>query len=749
MILNLRKLLTQLIVIFLFSSFNANSNTIKKIEIVGNNRISDETILMFANLSTNQEIENLDLNDLIKDLYKTNFFKNISASFKDKTLLIKVEENPVINDIEFRGIKAKKYINNFKNKTFLKSRSPYTDYLLEKDKNIVLSELKEMGFYFPKVDVLINKIDNDIYDIIYDIDLGSKARIEKISFNGNKIFKDSKLKSIIISEEHKPWKFISGKKYLNENLLDLDKRLLKNYYLNNGYYKTKINSSFAKLIENNNFEIIFNIDADQKYYFNNLELKLPEDFDKKNYESIYKLFNNLKGKPYSFNSIEKILNSIDKISTNEQFESTKSSVMENIVENKINLNFIIEETKKTYVDKINIVNNNVTRENVIRNQLELVEGDLFNEILLTKSINNIKSLNFFKKVNHKINNGKEPNSKIITINVEEKPTGEIMAGAGVGTSGGTLSFGIKENNYLGKGLNVQANATLNEDSIKGMFAVTNPNFQNSDKSVSLSIQSNEINRLTDFGYKTNKTGFSIFTNFEYLDDFKLGVGANSFYEKIETNSTASAMQKKQEGNYFDNFLNLDFDFDKRNQKFQTSDGFRSFYSIDLPVVSETNTVLNTYTFNNYSEFFEKNIFKTSLYLKSASSLSGDDIKLSERLYIPSSKLRGFEYGKIGPKDGKDYIGGNFAGSINFSSTLPQIFQNSQSTDFIIFMDIGSVWGVDYDSTLPRSNKIRSSFGIALDWFSAIGPLNFTLAQPITKNDTDITESFRFNLGTTF
>ena len=148
MILNLRKLLTQLIVIFLFSSFNANSNTIKKIEIVGNNRISDETILMFANLSTNQEIENLDLNDLIKDLYKTNFFKNISASFKDKTLLIKVEENPVINDIEFRGIKAKKYINNFKNKTFLKSRSPYTDYLLEKDKNIVLSELKEMGFYF-------------------------------------------------------------------------------------------------------------------------------------------------------------------------------------------------------------------------------------------------------------------------------------------------------------------------------------------------------------------------------------------------------------------------------------------------------------------------------------------------------------------------------------------------------------------------------------------------------------------------
>ena len=748
MFFNLRNLFIH-IFILLFTFSSVNSEIIEKIEISGNNRISDQTILMLSNISENDKIENINLNDVIKDLYKTNFFKNISTSFVGDSLLISVEENPIINNIEYRGIKAKKYINKFKDNTLLKPRSPYTDYLLEKDKNIMLTLLKDSGFYFPKIEIFINELGTDIYDIIYEIDLGSKAKIEKISFNGNKIFKDSKLKRIIISEEHKPWKFISGKKYLNENLLELDKRLLKNYYLNNGYYKAKINTSFAKLIEDNNFEIIFNIEANQKFYLDNLELKLPEDFDKENYKSIYKLFNNLKGKPYSFQRIEKILNSIDKISTNEQFISTKSSVIENINENKINLNFIIEETEKFYVDKINIINNNVTRENVIRNQLELVEGDLFNEILLAKSINNIKSLNFFKKVDQKIINGKESNSKIIIIDVEEKPTGEIMAGAGVGTSGGTLSFGIKENNYLGKGLNVQANATLNEDSIKGMFAVTNPNYQNSDKSISLSIQSNETNRLTDFGYKTNKTGFSIFTNFEYLDDLKLGIGANSFYERIETNSTASVMQKKQEGNYFDNFLNLDFDYDKRNQKFQTSDGFRSFYSLDLPIISETNTLLNTYSFNNYSEFFEKNIFKASLYLKSASSLSGDDIKLSERLYIPSSKLRGFEYGKIGPKDGKDYIGGNFAGSINFSSTLPQIFQDSQSTDFIVFMDIGSVWGVDYDSTLPRSNKIRSSFGIALDWYSAIGPLNFTLAQPITKNDTDITESFRFNLGTTF
>ena len=211
---------------------------------------------------------------------------------------------------------------------------------------------------------------------------------------------------------------------------------------------------------------------------------------------------------------------------------------------------------RTFVEKINIYNNNVTRENVIRNQLELDEGDPFNEILLSRSINNIKSLNFFRSVEQETIPGNKPNTKIINLSVEEKPTGEIMAGAGIGTSGGSLSFGVRENNYMGKGLSVDGNLTLKEDSIKGKFSFTNPNINNSDKSVSASIQSTEINKLTAFGYKTNKTGLSLSTNFEYLNNFNLGIGFESLYEKIETDTTASARQKKQAGNYFDNFINL-------------------------------------------------------------------------------------------------------------------------------------------------------------------------------------------------
>ena len=189
-------------------------------------------------------------------------------------------------------------------------------------------------------------------------------------------------------------------------------------------------------------------------------------------------------------------------------------------------------------------------------------------------------------------------------------------------------------------------------------------------------------------------------------------------------------------------------YDKRNQKFQTSSGFKSFYSINLPIISETNTLKNYYNYSKYFSFYDKNFSSFSLYLQSANSINNKNIKLSERITIPSSRLRGFEQGRVGPKDGDDYIGGNYAYSLNFASNLPYIFEDSQSFDLLFFADAADIWGVDYNSSI-QGNGIRSSLGLALDWMTPVGPLNFSLAYPISKQTGDKTESFRFNLGTTF
>ena len=747
--MKLKQFLTIIISLF-FISFNySNAEILKNIIVKGNDRVSNETIIVFTSAKIGEEINTVRLNEIVNKLYDTNFFENISTTFDNQELVITVKENPIINTIQFKGIKSKTLIENISKNLKLKPRSSFNLFILENDRVKIENELKSQGYYYSTIEIFTEKKNNNTLDLIYNINIGNKAKIKKIYFTGDKIYKDSKLKSVIISEEYKFWKFISGKKYLNENLISFDEKLLKNFYLNQGYLNVKINSSFAKPIDQDSFELIFNINADKKIFFNNLNLELPNDFDKNNYKKINNLFTDLKGEPYSINTIDKILKKINDISIYEQYVSTEAYVEESVYEDKIDLKFVIKETDTVFVDKINIFGNNVTKESVIRNQLELDEGDPFNEVLFTRSINNIKSLNFFKDVKTDIQNNNENETKIITINVEEKPTGEIMAGAGFGTSGTTTTFGVKENNYLGSGISLDAKLDLSEESIRGKIALNNPNFNNSNKSIYTNIQSSETDRLTDFGYKTNKTGFTLGTEFEYFDDFFLGMGVNSYYESIKTDSTASLQQKKLKGNYFDNFLSLNFDYDKRNQKFQTTQGFRNYFATDLPIVSETNTLSNTFIISSYIEYIDNHVLKSSFYFKNSNSISGDNIKLSERLYLPSNRLRGFESGKIGPKDGNDFIGGNYISSLNFSSDVPKLLENSQTTDLKIFLDIANVWGVDYDASLEKSDDIKSAVGIGLDWFSPIGPMNFTLSQHLSKGSNDVTESFRFNLGTTF
>ena len=736
------------ILTIIFTNKPVFSEIIKEIEINGNERVSSETIIMFSKISINDDLKPADINNVIKNLYQSNFFNDVTVTLKNNKLTIAVDELPIIENINFNGIKSKTLLENLTSDLNLISRSSYNEIILKKDRDKILNSLKNLGYYFSEVEIIKTDLENKKIDLTYEIKLGDKAKIKKITFIGDKKFKDRKLRNIIISEEYKFWKFISGKKYLNENIIAFDERLLKNFYKNKGYYAVEINSSFAKLYNNDEFELVYNIDAKDKYYFDNLNIKIPDDFDVSNYEELKIFLKDLKGEIYSINTVSEILDKIDLISINEQYESVKATVSENILSNKINLSFNIEETERFMVERINIYGNNITRENVIRNQLIIDEGDPYNEILAKKSINEIKSLNFFSDVSTQVVDGEDSNSKIINITVEEKPTGEITAGAGFGTSGEVIEFSVKENNYLGKGIGVDTAISLSSESIVGKLNVNNRNYKNSDKSISFGLQALETDKLKNFGYKSKKIGGSIGTDFEYLEDFNLGVSTSLFVENIETDNNASARQKKQKGDYFDTYLDLQFNYDKRNQRFKTTDGFRSFYSIGLPVISENNTVKNYYNYKIFSELYEENISTLSLSLSSSHSITGDDIKLSERLYIPQRKLRGFERGKLGPKDGNDFIGGNYYAILNMTSTLPQLFPNAQNVDFLTFLDVANLWGVD-DETLDDGSEIRSSIGLGVEWFTPVGPLSFSLASPITKSSTDKTETFRFNLGTTF
>ncbi len=737
---------------FLFIEISL-AEIVKKIEISGNKRISYETILVLAGLSINQDFETKDLNNSLRKLYDTNFFSDVKISLNNGILKINLLENPIIEDIEITGIKNKKFSEKIYETMVLKNRMSFTEDQLQTDVTRIKNILKATGYYFSNVDIsLIENEELNSIRLKIDVDQGEKARIKEIIFIGDKKIKDKKLLEVIASEEHKFWKFVSNKVYLNENMINLDQRLLKNFYLNQGYYNAEVLNSFAELNDKESFKLVFNINAGEKFFFNDFTLTLPEDYDQKDFSKINKIFKKLKNKKYSLDRITTILDELDKIASLKLYDFIDAEIEESIVDkNKINFNFNITDSKKYYVERLNILGNFQTIEEVIRNKLIVDEGDPFNELLFNKSLDDIKSMGIFRSVKAEVTEGSEESFKIINLNVEEQPTGEIALGAGVGTGGSTIGGGVKEKNFLGKGINLNTNLEISESAVKGQFVYSKPNFAYTDNTLFTSIQATTKDNLKDYGYKVSNTGFSLGTTYEQYENLFFSPELDFSLEDLETNSTASSSLKKQEGTYEDFYFNYGLNYDLRNSSYKPSAGSKTTFYQQLPIVSGNNEISNTFVYTKYQTLNRTSdlIGKASFYFKAVNSLDSSDVRISKRAYMPYNRLRGFEKGKVGPVDNSDFVGGNYVSAVNLSSNLPGFFNTVENIDFSYFIDLGNVWGVDYDSAIDTSNKIRSSTGIALDLLTPVGPLSFSLTQPISKASTDKTETFRFSLGTTF
>ena len=744
------KIIYKIFFICLFSNI-VNADLVTKFEISGNQRVNEETIKMFSGIVVGDNITKNDLNKSLKKLYETNFFKDVNLILKNSTLFISVEENIIIQNLILNGIENKSLNDAILDSISSKDKSPFIENLVKKDISLIYDLLQTSGYYFANIELEQIDNNNNTIDLLLNINLGDKAFIDEIIFTGNKVFKKNRLLNVITSEENKFWKFLSSNRLLNKQRVELDKRLIKNFYQNKGYYQIEVKEETVQYNDDSRFKLIFNIDAGKKFYFNEFNIKLPTDYDESYFGNSLKKLNSYSGKKYSYNIIKKMLKEIENIASSNQYEFINANIDQKIVEdNKINIDIeIIDDDYKSYVQKINILGNSITIEDVIRNELIIDEGDPLNQILFSKSINNIKSLGIFKDVTSDIVDGDDEFTKVININVEEKPTGEISLGAGIGTSGASTMFGVRENNFLGQGIQLDSKLSLSEESISGLFSYTKNNYKNTDRDLILSAEVSETDRLKDFGYKSSDRGVLIGTRFEHLDDFFINPKASLNYESIETSSTASSMLKKQEGDYVDLNFNYLLDLDKRDQIFQPSDGYRSLFSQKIPLnIGDNQTLINSFELQTFHEFFEDITTSISISTEAATSFGDDDVRISERLYIPSKKLRGFESGKVGPIDNGDYVGGNYMSAFNINSNIP-IFQSLESVRFNWFYDAANVWGVDYDSSLNESNKLRSSTGLAVNWYTPVGPLNFSFSQPITKKDTDKTESFRFSLGTTF
>ncbi len=742
----IKKIIIIVITFLFFSSLNAE--IIKKVLIEGNKRISEETIKVYGEIELNKDYNEVDLNRILKNLFLTDFFEDIDLKINQGTLNIKVKEYPVVNKLIFVGEKKKGYREEIKKLIKTKENNSFIKAYLSKDIEIIKKLYSSLGYNFADIVVKTNEIDKLNIDLLIEINRGERTKISSINFIGNNKIRSKRLRDVIASEEAKFWKFISKNTNLSENIVNLDKRLLVNYYKSIGFYDIKVNSNIAKINQTGDADLIYTIDEGNRYTINKISTNIDPVFDKKIFFPLNKIFSKNIGNYYSPFKIKKLLEEIDILIENNNLQFVEHNVQEIIEEDNIKIIFNIFEGDKKLVERINITGNNTTNEDVIRGELIIDEGDPLTNLNLEKSIAEIKARGIFKDVKYKIEDGSANNLKIIDINVEEQSTGEISAGAGIGSSGGTIAFGIRENNWLGEGKSLGLDLQLDEESLAGFITYEDPNYNFLGNSIFYKVSS-EKNDKPNQGYENSVVSASIGTGFEQYKNVDISLGLNASYDDLKTENSASSSLKKQEGEFAEFSGSYSFSFDQRNRAFMPTSGSLITFSQALPIYADKNFIANTFSSSFYKSINEDVVTSSKLFLSAINGIGDDDVRLNKRRSLSEKRLRGFERGKVGPVDGNDHIGGNYAAALNFEASLPNLLPDNTNADASIFLDFGNVWGVDYASTINDSNEIRSTTGINVNWISPIGPLSFVFSQNLLKADTDKTESFSFNLGTTF
>jgi len=742
--------LIRFLIIFFFILTSSSFSEIKKVSIVGNLRVNSNTIESLVD----KKIANIDsiyINNLSKKIYDTDFFSDVKISYNQDILTITVSENPIVNFFYINGIKDSD-LDQINKIITLKENSIFSSSKLKRDIQATKDFLNETGYYQASINPDIIKIDNNQINLIINIDKKDLSKIKNIYFIGNKFFSSSQLLEVISLSEDGWWKLFSSTA-LSEQRIEYDKQLLKDFYKSKGFYDVQIESAFANADKNNNFSLTFSINSGAKYQFGEFEIKTNGSSYKENDLNQIKstLSKLLKNQIYSSVTINKVNKELVNYLESQKYNNFEVNIKESKKNNDfINILVELNDVQKNIINKINIQGNTITEDKTIRDNILVSEGDYLNQAKVKKSIDNIKSKQLFSKVEYKLEDSDKKNFKDLNLFVKEQPTGSIGAGIGYGTNGGSFEASVNERNFLGKGINLNFTGRLSTETVKGDLSYVDPNFNNSNKELAVSLFS-EIDDYSNSGYQNKRAGTRFATKYEIYEDifFRPNVGVQ--YDKLETTSSASSLLRSRAGNFTTTSLGYTFSVDQRDSKFNPTSGSIFYFDQNIATLfSDIPTIQSGFGGTLYKELLsDKFIGSAKFRLANAVAFDNKDVKLSDRIFSSPTDLRGFEPRGVGPVDSGDHIGGNNLATLSLKSTFPNPAPESLRATSYLFFDMGNVWGADYSDLISSSSKLRSSAGIAVDLMSPIGPLSFTYSIPLSTVSTDKEQKFLFNIGSSF
>ena len=720
----------------------------------GAQRVDPGTVRSYMVIQEGDPFDPRRIDKSLKSLFATGLFADISLRREGDTLVVNVVENPIINRIAFEGN------NEFENDTLqtelsLRPRVIYTRSKVQDDVKRILTLYRQSGLFAAIVEPKLIQLEQNRVDLVFEIKEGEQTKIGAIRFIGNREFSDGRLREVVQTKVSKWWRFFSTDDVYDPDRINLDREMLRRFYLTNGYADFKVTSAVAELTpDRKDFFITFSVDEGERYQFGTIEVDARLKDLKA--ESLSESIEVEKGDWYSAEEVEKTIDRLTEAvgTLGYAFVEIRPRVSRNKDAKTIDIKYVINEGPRVYVERINISGNIRTLDKVIRREFQVVEGDAFNASKLRRSRKRIQNLGFFEKVDITQVPGTAPDRTVINASVEEKPTGQITLGAGYSSTVGPLAdIQLRETNFLGRGQDLHLKTQLAARATQIDLSFTEPYFLDRNLRAGFDIFRTTRDLQDTSSFDLERTGFRLRAGYNITEPltqawrytFRLSDVSN-------VASDASSLIRAQEGSDSLSEIGHTIAFDRRDQFLNPTQGYLLKLDTDVSGLGGTiRHMRNTGSAASYYPLADQWIVSLSGKAGYIVGL-GKDVNLSERYFVGGDDVRGFATSGIGPRDlaTDDALGGEWMYASSLALKFPSGLPEEMGVSGRIFADMGASGSLSpSNSTTADEGSLRLGIGTGVTWDSPFGPLGVDFALPLLKEDYDVKEYVRVNFGTRF
>ena len=760
-----------------FGDLSAHAQgVIQNIRVEGNKRVEPETVRSYLTFTTGDAYDPAQIDESLKALFATGLFEDVRIRREGSTVVIVVQENPIVARVAFEGNREVED-DTLASEVQLKARAVYTRARVQADVQRILDVYRRQGYYAAAVNPKIINLDNNRIDVVFEISEGATTKIRAINFIGNEAFSDSQLRFVISTTQTNLLSFLKGTNIYDPDRLSLDRELLRQFYLKNGYADARILSASADLDrDGRGFFVTFTISEGERYRFGAIDVEsaLPS----LNVDALRGSILTRAGRVYNAEKVEKTVEALT-ISVSQQgyaFGQVRPRFERDEATHTMGIVYVIEEGPRIYIERINVVGNFRTEDKVIRREFRLAEGDAYNRLLVEAARKRLRGLGFFKSVDIDTDPGSAPDRVVLTVKVEEQPTGELSFGAGYSTSEGVIGdVSITERNLMGKGQYVRLGFSGSLERAQVDFAFTEPRFLDRNLAAGFDAFYKTVDLTDVASFSERDAGGDVRLGFPIADNTQLGLRYKFENEDIfNVSDNASLAVKQSEGSVNVSSIGYTVAYDTRNLPQSPTSGVFASFSQDLAGLGgDVDYLRSVADARGYYPITNKITLVGRVQGGDIVGWGGQDVRLTDLFFKGGETIRGFQRAGFGPRDAcesptdggrvhncsRDSLGGQlfWATTAEVRFPFPYVPENL-GMQGAVFVDAGSLWdpsqlavnAVNQEgSFIFDSSQVRLSTGFSLIWQSPLGPLRADFAQALLKADFDRTELFRFGASTNF